>query len=134
MIDLLNRWTGAILRHSETANTIAEALAEARAAGANLSDAKLRGANLRGANLSDANLSDAKQFVLRIQGSRHEINSIDEEVRIGCQRMPIARWLETFAAVGADNRYTPDQIAEYGLHLAHIAACLKLRAEQKAAA
>ena len=192
MIDILNRWTGAVLRHSETADTIAEAVADAMASGASLSGANLSGANLRaanlraadlsdanlsGANLSDANLSgadlsganlsgaslsganlrgadlraadlsgadlrgadlsgadlrganlsDAKQFIIRIQGSRHEINAIDDDVRIGCKRMPIAVWLESFADIWTAEGYTGQQVAEYGMHLRHIAALLKTR-------
>jgi hypothetical protein len=104
--------------------------------GANLSDANLRGANLiganlRGANLSDAdlrgaNLSDALQRIVVIHGSRNVIVAIDGDVRIGCERHVIAEWLEQFEAIGQKQGYTPEQIAEYGLHLRHIAAVLAL--------
>jgi hypothetical protein len=59
MIDIPNRWTRAITFHSETANTIAEALAEAIQRGADLRDTDLTGANLRGANLRGADLRNA---------------------------------------------------------------------------
>ena len=84
MFEIKNRWTGAVLYRSETADTVRQAVEEAvkaradlraanlrdadlRAANlsdadlraANLSDANLRAADLRDANLSDANLSDA---------------------------------------------------------------------------
>jgi len=197
MIDILNRWTRAILHHSETATTIAEAVIEARSAGAdlyganlyganlheadlygadlreadlyeanlggadlreadlygaNLRGADLYGANLRGANLGGANLGGAnlygadlygaklyganlrganlrgaKQFVLRIQGSRDEINAIDDDVRIGCLRNLLAQWLLNYQEVGVAQRYSPVEIAEYGAHLRHIAACLEIR-------
>ena len=104
--------------------------------GADLSDADLRGADLRGANLSDANLrgadlrgadlSDAVQRIIVIHGSRHIIVAIDGDVRIGCERHTIAEWLERFEAIGQSQDYAPEQIAEYGLHLRHIAAVLAL--------
>ena len=97
---------------------------------ADLSDANLRDADLRYADLSDANLRDAdlraKQYVARIRGRRHEINIINGDVRIGCIRKPIAEWLECYEAVGAEAGYTAFEIAEYGLHLRHIDAVLKL--------
>ncbi len=45
MIEILHRYTKAVLYHSETATTILEALGDA-----NLRDANLRGANLGGAD------------------------------------------------------------------------------------
>jgi hypothetical protein len=59
MIDILHRWTVAVLFHSETADTIAAAVLEARECGANLCGANLCGANLCGANLCGANLRGA---------------------------------------------------------------------------
>ncbi len=57
--EILNRWTGAKIFASETAETISEAIAQAMAVVANLREANLSGANLSGANLSGANLSGA---------------------------------------------------------------------------
>ena len=57
MIEILNRYTRAVLYSSATAETIAQAVVEARQSGANLSGANLSGADLSGANLSGANLS-----------------------------------------------------------------------------
>ena len=93
---------------------------------ANLSDANLSDANLRGANLIGANLRDALQRIVVIHGSRNVIVAIDGDVRIGCERHVIAEWLEQFEAIGQKQGYTPEQIAEYGLHLRHIAAVLAL--------
>ena len=59
MIDILNRWTGAVLYHSEEAQTIAEAVKKAREARANLSGANLSRATLSRATLSGANLDGA---------------------------------------------------------------------------
>jgi uncharacterized protein YjbI with pentapeptide repeats len=64
MFEIKNRWTGAVLYRSETADTVRQAVEEAVKAradlrAANLRDADLRAANLRDADLRDANLSDA---------------------------------------------------------------------------
>ncbi|MCA2968701.1 MAG: pentapeptide repeat-containing protein [Acidobacteriaceae bacterium] len=93
---------------------------------ANLSEANLSGANLRGANLSEAGLL-ARQYVCQIHASRHAIVAIDDDVRIGCRRRPLAEWLETFEAVGRVNKYTETEIAEYGIWLKAIAAALAAR-------
>ena len=61
-MDILSRWTGAILHHSETANTIAEAVLEAYERGAVLSDADLSGANLLGADLRGAEEGNNKKI------------------------------------------------------------------------
>ncbi len=58
-IDILHRYTGAVLYSSATAQTIAEAVLEAAKSGANLSRANLSWADLSWANLSGANLSRA---------------------------------------------------------------------------
>ena len=59
MINISNRYTRAVLYHSETAQTIAEAAAEAYGRGANLHGANLHGANLAGADLREADLAGA---------------------------------------------------------------------------
>ena len=83
----------------------------------NLSKANLRGANLRGAN----------QAVIRIQGSRDEINAIDEDVRIGCMRHPLTQWLLHFDKIGNTESYTEAEIAEYHAYLIAIQAVLAAR-------
>jgi hypothetical protein len=117
-------------------------LSEANLSGANLSGANLRWANLSGANLSEANLSEAnlseanlsganlsgaKQAVIRIQGSRHEINAIDADVRIGCMRHPLTQWLLHFDKIGNTEWYTGAEIAEYHAYLVAIQAVLAAR-------
>ena len=94
--------------------------------GADLSWADLRGADLRGADLRGADLR-AKQYLCQIHASRHGIVAIDDDVRIGCERKPLAEWLETFEAVGRENKYTEAEIAEYGIWLRAIAAVLAAR-------
>ena len=111
-------------------------LSDANLSDANLGDANLRGADLRGADLRGADLSDADlrgadlrgamQRIIVVRGSRHSIVAINADVRIGCERHPIAEWLARFEAIGAKQGYTPEQVAEYGLHLRHIAAVLAL--------
>ena len=81
-----------------------------------LSWADLRGADLR-----------CKQVVCAIHASRHAIVAIDDDVRIGCERKPLAEWLETYKAVGEENKYTEAEIAEYGIWLKAIAAVLVAR-------
>jgi hypothetical protein len=104
--------------------------------GANLYWANLRGANLYGANLYGADLRGAdlrgadlrcKQYVCKIHASRNVIVAIDDDVRIGCERKPLAEWLQTFEAVGRENKYTEAEIAEYGGWLRQIAAVVAAR-------
>ena len=143
MIEILNRWTRAVVYQSESAQTIAEAVIDARKSGADLREANLCGANLRradlsgadlcGANLCRAYLHEAKQIILRIQGSQHEITAINDDIRIGCLRRTLADWLAQFEAIGQAQHYTPNQIAEYGMHLRHIGAVLQLKQPQPAA-
>ena len=120
------------------ANLSAANLRDANLSAANLRDANLRAADLRDANLRAADLRAAdlraadlrcKQYVARIQGRRHEINVINDDVRIGCIRKPLAEWLRCYEVVGKENNYTPFEIAEYGVHLRHIAEVLKLWSE-----
>ncbi len=94
--------------------------------GADLRGADLYGADLRGADLRWADLH-AKQYICQIHASRHAIVAIDDDVRIGCHRKPLAEWLETFEAVGRENKYTEAEIAEYGGWLRQIAPVVAAR-------
>lgn len=80
-----------------------------------------------------ADLRDADQRIIVIHASRHSIAAIDGDVRIGCERRPIAEWMEKFEAIGTKQGYTPAQIQEYGLHLRHIAALVAIpwKSEEK---
>jgi len=131
MIDILNRWTKVVLFHSETADSIGATVLESQALENKAVLAVLSDADLRGAVLRDAVLSGAKQYVLRIQGSCHEINAIDDDVRVGCVRQTLAEWLLNFEAIGKREHYTTEQIAEYCLHLKHIAAVLELHKKEQ---
>ena len=93
-------------------------LSEADLREANLSGAYLREANLRGTNLSEADCLTASGYFLRLAGSRHAIIAIDaQNISIGCHRKTLAEWLDKYAAIGAEEGYTPAQIAEYRRHL-----------------
>ena len=94
---------------------------------ANLSGADLCGADLRGADLRGADLSQCEQYVAVIQASRHSIVVINDDIRIGCQRMTLVDWLERFEAVGREAGYTEQQIAEYGIYLRAIRDVLEVR-------
>ena len=150
-MQILHRFNGKVLKEIEGdslsnanlrdanlgyANLINANLGYANLSGADLRSANLSGANLRGANLSGANLSGANlrsadlrsadQRVFRIDGSRHQITAIDDDVRIGCMRMSLADWLEQFETVGSREGYSPVEIAEYEAHLKHLVAVLKI--------
>lgn len=122
MIEILNRWTRVQIYKSETAQTIAEAVAEAMKSGANLEGANLRGANLEGANLRGANLEGAylegAKNILRLSGGRHDvIANADGRVYIGCYVYPIERWLESYKAIEKKEGYSDDEISDYGERL-----------------
>ncbi|HXR75172.1 MAG TPA: pentapeptide repeat-containing protein [Bryobacteraceae bacterium] len=150
MIEILNRYTRAVIYTSTSAETIAQAVVEAarvranlsyadlsyanlsyaNLSGANLSGADLSYADLRGADLRDADLSGAKtdaatkmdRWSLVIVGSRHAITATDRLVAIGCQRHSLDWWLENYGTVGSESGYSPEEIEEYGGHLKRIEA------------
>jgi len=110
----------------------ADSLRGADLRGADLRDADLQGADLRGADLQGADLrwaylGECKQYVAVIKASRNSIVAIDDDIRIGCQRMTLAEWLEQFEAVGREAGYTQQQIAEYGIYLKAIRDVLEVR-------
>ena len=125
MIEIRDK-DGAVL-HTADADT----LRWADLRGADLRGADLSGADLRGADLSEADLREAKlaakEYICQIRASRHGIVAIDDDVRIGCERKPLAEWLQTFEAVGRKNKYTEAEIAEYGGWLRQIAAVVAAR-------
>jgi len=84
---------------------------------ANLQNADLRNADLKGANLHDANLRDANLLVLL--ASRHVIYATKSNrmVRIGCSYYTIDYWLENYQDLGAANKYSEAEIAEYHILL-----------------
>ena len=113
------------------ANLIDANLIDANLRGADLIGADLSRANLSRANLSGANLRGAKNVILQFIASRHQVNVIDNMVRIGCQNHDLQWWLENYQEVGQSERYTEKEIAEYGMILDHIKRVLELRMESK---
>ena len=93
-------------------------LREADLGGADLGRANLREADLRGANLQEADLTwtdlYAKQRIVQVISSGRQIIAIDDDVRIGCLRHPLAYWLEHYQAIGTQEGYSKAQIALYG--------------------
>ena len=156
-VQILNRYTLAVLYTSECADLIGANLSDVNLSDASLSGANLRGANLRGANLSGADLSGANLRyadligadlryadlsgadcltaygdLLRIAGSRHALIAVDEDnVSIGCLRHSLAWWCEHYAAVGSRESYTAQQIEEYRMHLEYAAQWLAFRKASK---
>jgi hypothetical protein len=95
--------------------------------GSDLRWSNLQGSNLQGSNLQGASLDQCTQYVAVIRASRHDIVALDDDIRIGCQRMTLAEWLEQYKAVGHQSGYTEQQIAEYGIYLKAIADVLEVR-------
>ena len=93
-------------------------LSGANLRGANLSEANLREADLRGANLRGANLSEGATIII---GSRHVVTVYPDRVSIGCHTRTLAKWLDSYERIGAEEGYTTEQIAEYGEILNRVA-------------
>jgi len=98
-----------------------------------LTGADLAGADLTGAHLREAYLSGAKQRIVRIVGTQHEITAIDSDVWIGCARMPISRWLSDGRVIAKKNNYTETEIAEYFAYLELIQRVLAINPVKKEA-
>ena len=69
MIEIVNRWTLAVLYKSENAKTVAEAVKEAYLQGGDLRGANLEGADLRDAYLQGAYLQGANLRGAYLQGA-----------------------------------------------------------------
>jgi len=69
MIEIVNRWTLAVLYKSENAKTVAGAVKEAYLQGGELRGAYLQGANLRGADLRGASLQGADLRGANLRGA-----------------------------------------------------------------
>jgi hypothetical protein len=136
MIEILNRWTRAQMFKSDTAQTILEAVLEAKKAGADLRGADLYGANLYGANLyganlygadlGGANLGGAKGLLpngvkpLQIFGTMHAlIVRTPGIIQIGCMEHDYAWWKEHYQAVGRSEGYSAEEVEEYAEHIEH---------------
>ena len=147
MVEIVNRYTRALLYASTTVADITAAVIEAARSGAslrgaylgsaylegaNLEGVDLRAADLSGANLRDANLRGAYlegaigllsngSVPLQIGGTRNWIIVREAgKITIGCMHESVEWWEEHHAAVGRREHYTTEEIAEY---VAHIAYC-----------
>ena len=81
--------------------------------GAYLSGADLRGANLREAYLRGADLRGASgPFTIGYFGQHHAV-AAGGYISIGCERRTYDEWLANAEAIGQENRYTADEIADY---------------------
>ena len=88
-------------------------LSEANLREADLRGADLRGANLRGANLREADLSEASGgFTTGYFGQHHAV-AAGGHISIGCERHTYDEWLTKAKAIGQENCYTADEIADY---------------------
>jgi len=122
MIEIVNRWTLAVLYKSENAKTVAGAVKEAYLQGGDL-----RGADLQGANLQDANLQGVIGLLgevvpLQISSSRHSIIICEPGyITIGCDHHPLGWWREHYQAIGRREHYTEEQIEEYRRHIEYCA-------------
>jgi hypothetical protein len=71
-----------------------------------------------------------------IQGTRHALTLCSlTQIAVGCHVHDITEWLTQYKAIGKREGYTTEQVAEYGRHLAYLAAIAKrLQAAAKKAA
>ena len=132
MIEIVSRYTGAVLHSCATADDIAAALLEAVRGGADLRGANLGGADLLGATLYGANLGGAKGLLpggivpLQILGTRWPIIVRQSGfITIGCEHHEIAWWRENGEKLAIRESYTPAQIAEYRAHVDHCEQWMK---------
>lgn len=82
---------------------------------ANLERAYLRWANLAGADLREAYLNDIKGKSIRIfQFNKHVAYCCDGYIKIGCITKRIEEWLKEYKSIGEKEKYTEEEIEEYG--------------------
>lgn len=67
---------------------------------------------------------------LYIIGTRHFLCQYSAtEIKIGCIIHPVTVWLENFKAIGKEERYTPEEIEEYGKYIALAADLMGINTE-----
>ena len=65
---------------------------------------------------------------LFIQASRHSVTTCTHtKIQIGCQCLTAEDWIANYERIGRENRYTPEQIAEYGIILRFASDWLKMK-------
>ena len=72
---------------------------------------------------------------LTITGSAHSVSLVSyTHIAIGCEVHTFSDWLKNYKSIGKKNRYTPEQIKEYGEILKYLvkAAKVYVKRNQKA--
>jgi hypothetical protein len=103
-------------------------LSKANLSEADLRGADLRGADLRGANLSEANLRGAdlrEQIITLIQGTKHFVQHMQDQIKIGCVTHSIKDWVKDYKKIGVEYTYTKEEIQEYYLYIKMIEKKMK---------
>jgi hypothetical protein len=88
---------------------------------ANLEWADFEGTNLECTDLDKTRLEGAKLKYLRIGGSKHTVTAYADQIGIGCYIRSFKWWLENYEEVGKKEKYSPEQIKEYGNKIKMIA-------------
>ena len=96
-IEILNRYTRAVIYKSTNASDLRSAVAAAVESDADLHDADLHGANLhdanlRGADLHGADLHDAGVISIAGHPWSVTITGHGEHLRVGCDALPVEAW------------------------------------------
>ena len=128
VIEILNKYTSAVIYTSATADTIAAAVVEAAVNGADLARANLARADLTGAKTEGAVIP---AWSLTIVGSRHVITAFADRVLIGCHSRDIDSWLKIYTEVGKREKYDDAAIEEYGGHLRRIKAVMAVMEQER---
>jgi len=64
---------------------------------------------------------------LFILGTKHSVCVCKPGViRIGCEEHSIDEWLENYRAIGEKNKYSSNEIEEYGLHIKYVDSLKRL--------
>ena len=120
-IEIKNRFTGEIIvsgKYESLRDAVEKNGASLNMASldmASLNGASLDGASLYGASLE--NTSGAVYPLISISGTMHLFCYYDGHITIGCEYHHIEYWLIMYEAIGRENDYTPEQIAEYGRYI-----------------
>ena len=133
-IDILHRYTKAVLFHCETAQTIAKAveealrvsanLANANLADADLANANLAGADFTGANLAGTNLSPSYKIAILCFGG-WPVTVSPMETQIGCERHPNGAWLAWAADAPEIRAMHSDASAWWARHREAVCAVIR---------
>ena len=124
MIEILHRYTQAVLYSCATAQTVAEAVAEANRNRANLRGADLRGADLYEANLRGADLPDNYRLASLCFGG-WGVTVTPIHTQIGCERHPNQSWLSWAANAPEIAAMHPNATAWWTRHREAVCAVIR---------